>query len=174
MAVHSLGLPALTEQIQALERDLGTLLLRRTIDGQGKSRAWINGGSATIGQLREIPPAVSRTRNSTTTPTIRPPNSAGSRARLSLNDAVGATGVISTCAGGGVCVAVMVCTGGGGWVMTTSGGGMKGGGGASSLGGGGKGISGGGGGLTVSSMTLVSIGARTTSTTLRARPLTSA
>jgi DNA repair protein RecN (Recombination protein N) len=31
----------------------GTLLLRRTIDAQGKSRAWINGGSATVGQLRE-------------------------------------------------------------------------------------------------------------------------
>jgi len=30
-----------------------TLLLRRTIDAQGKSRAWVNGGSATIGQLRE-------------------------------------------------------------------------------------------------------------------------
>ncbi len=30
-----------------------TLLLRRTIDAQGKSRAWINGRLATIGQLRE-------------------------------------------------------------------------------------------------------------------------
>ena len=30
-----------------------TLLLRRTIDAQGKSRAWINGSAATIGQLRE-------------------------------------------------------------------------------------------------------------------------
>lgn len=30
-----------------------TLLLRRTIDIQGKSRAWVNGGSATVGQLRE-------------------------------------------------------------------------------------------------------------------------
>ena len=30
-----------------------TLLLRRTIDVQGKSRAWINGSAATIGQLRE-------------------------------------------------------------------------------------------------------------------------
>lgn len=30
-----------------------TLLLRRTIDGQGKSRAWINGSAATISQLRE-------------------------------------------------------------------------------------------------------------------------
>lgn len=30
-----------------------TLLLRRTIDSQGKSRAWINGSAATISQLRE-------------------------------------------------------------------------------------------------------------------------
>ncbi len=30
-----------------------TLLLRRTIDRQGKSRAWINGGAATVAQLRE-------------------------------------------------------------------------------------------------------------------------
>ena len=35
-------------------RDAGRLLLRRTIDAQGKSRAWINGGSATIAQLREV------------------------------------------------------------------------------------------------------------------------
>ncbi len=33
--------------------DAGRMLLRRTIDGQGKSRAWINGGGATIAQLRE-------------------------------------------------------------------------------------------------------------------------
>ena len=33
--------------------DEGRLLLRRTIDAQGKSRAWINGGAATIAQLRE-------------------------------------------------------------------------------------------------------------------------
>jgi DNA repair protein RecN (Recombination protein N) len=33
--------------------DAGRLLLRRTIDAQGKSRAWINGGGATIAQLRE-------------------------------------------------------------------------------------------------------------------------
>ncbi len=31
----------------------GTLLLRRTIDAQGKSRAWINGSPATVAQLRE-------------------------------------------------------------------------------------------------------------------------
>jgi len=30
-----------------------TLLLRRCIDAQGKSRAWINGSPATVGQLRE-------------------------------------------------------------------------------------------------------------------------
>jgi DNA repair protein RecN (Recombination protein N) len=30
-----------------------TLLLRRTIDAQGKSRAWVNGSAATITQLRE-------------------------------------------------------------------------------------------------------------------------
>jgi DNA repair protein RecN (Recombination protein N) len=29
------------------------LLLRRTIDAQGKSRAWVNGSPATIAQLRE-------------------------------------------------------------------------------------------------------------------------
>jgi DNA repair protein RecN (Recombination protein N) len=31
----------------------GTLLLRRTVDAQGKSRAWINGSPATVTQLRE-------------------------------------------------------------------------------------------------------------------------
>jgi DNA repair protein RecN (Recombination protein N) len=31
-----------------------TLLLRRTVDAQGKSRAWINGSAATATQLREI------------------------------------------------------------------------------------------------------------------------
>jgi len=30
-----------------------TLLLRRSLDAQGKSRAWINGSPATVGQLRE-------------------------------------------------------------------------------------------------------------------------
>ena len=33
--------------------EAGRLLLRRTIDAQGKSRAWINGSTATIAQLRE-------------------------------------------------------------------------------------------------------------------------
>ncbi len=38
----------------ALGSDDGpTLLLRRTIDAQGKSRAWINGSTATLAQLRE-------------------------------------------------------------------------------------------------------------------------
>ena len=31
-----------------------SLLLRRTVDTQGKSRGWINGSPATIGQLREV------------------------------------------------------------------------------------------------------------------------
>jgi DNA repair protein RecN (Recombination protein N) len=33
--------------------DAGSLLLRRTVDAQGKSRAWINGSPATVTQLRE-------------------------------------------------------------------------------------------------------------------------
>ena len=32
----------------------GALLLRRSIDAQGKSRAWINGSPATVAQLREV------------------------------------------------------------------------------------------------------------------------
>ena len=32
----------------------GTLLVRRTLDAQGKSRAWINGSAATLTQLREL------------------------------------------------------------------------------------------------------------------------
>jgi DNA repair protein RecN (Recombination protein N) len=35
------------------DEDAGRLLLRRTIDAQGKSRAWINGSAATVAQLRE-------------------------------------------------------------------------------------------------------------------------
>lgn len=35
-----------------------TVLLRRTIDAQGKSRAWINGSPATVGQLREAADAL--------------------------------------------------------------------------------------------------------------------
>ncbi|QTD46636.1 DNA repair protein RecN [Ottowia testudinis] len=34
--------------------DAGTLLLRRTIDAAGKSRAWINGSPATLAQLRAL------------------------------------------------------------------------------------------------------------------------
>ena len=34
--------------------DEDTLLLRRTLDKQGKSRAWINGSPATAAQLREV------------------------------------------------------------------------------------------------------------------------
>jgi DNA repair protein RecN (Recombination protein N) len=33
--------------------DAGRMLVRRSIDAQGKSRAWINGGPATVAQLRE-------------------------------------------------------------------------------------------------------------------------
>ena len=32
----------------------GTLLLRRVVDAQGKSRAWVNGSTATLTQLREL------------------------------------------------------------------------------------------------------------------------
>lgn len=35
------------------ESDTSTVLLRRTIDAQGKSRAWVNGSPATVSQLRE-------------------------------------------------------------------------------------------------------------------------
>src|SRR6185369_7417419 len=86
---------------------------------------------------------------------------------------VGACGTMLTGAGGGVCVAVIVGGGDGAWICT-SGGGMNGGGGAANEGGGGTTRSGGGGGFLISSITLVSIGARTTSTTFFARPLTSA
>jgi hypothetical protein len=59
----------------------------------------------------------------------------------------------------------------GAW-MLISGAGMNGGGGGASFGGGGGGTS--GGGFLISSMILVSMGAFITSTTLRARPVTSA
>jgi DNA repair protein RecN (Recombination protein N) len=39
---------------QGLAADDGTLLLRRTLDGQGKSRAWINGRPATLAQLKSV------------------------------------------------------------------------------------------------------------------------
>jgi DNA repair protein RecN (Recombination protein N) len=38
----------------ATASDNDTLLIRRTVDAQGKSRAWINGSAATAGQLREV------------------------------------------------------------------------------------------------------------------------
>ncbi|UXH77438.1 DNA repair protein RecN [Roseateles amylovorans] len=36
------------------DTDTPSLLLRRVIDAQGKSRAWINGSAATVAQLREL------------------------------------------------------------------------------------------------------------------------
>lgn len=46
--------PALVPWLQEAGFDTSdSLLLRRTIDSQGKSRAWINGGAATATQLRE-------------------------------------------------------------------------------------------------------------------------
>nr|WP_222623155.1 DNA repair protein RecN [Ramlibacter cellulosilyticus] len=45
---------ALAPWLQEAGFDAGdTLLLRRTVDSQGKSRAWINGSAATAAQLRE-------------------------------------------------------------------------------------------------------------------------
>jgi DNA repair protein RecN (Recombination protein N) len=40
-------------QAQGFEAGEGALLLRRTVDAQGKSRAWVNGSPATATQLRE-------------------------------------------------------------------------------------------------------------------------
>ena len=40
------------------DRGTDTLLLRRTIDSQGKSRAWVNGSPATVTQLREAADAL--------------------------------------------------------------------------------------------------------------------
>ena len=46
--------PALQAWLDEAGFDAGdTLLLRRSIDAQGKSRAWVNGSPATVGQLRE-------------------------------------------------------------------------------------------------------------------------
>lgn len=46
--------PALVPWLQEAGFDSGdSLLLRRTVDNQGKSRAWINGSAATAAQLRE-------------------------------------------------------------------------------------------------------------------------
>ncbi|MFL6692894.1 MAG: DNA repair protein RecN [Ramlibacter sp.] len=47
--------PALVPWLQEAGFDSGdALLLRRTVDSQGKSRAWINGSAATATQLREV------------------------------------------------------------------------------------------------------------------------
>ncbi len=47
--------PALALWLEAAGFELGdSLLLRRTVDLQGKSRAWINGSPTTVTQLREI------------------------------------------------------------------------------------------------------------------------
>ncbi|MFO1245623.1 MAG: DNA repair protein RecN [Ramlibacter sp.] len=47
--------PALTRWLEDAGLDAGdSLLLRRTVDTQGKSRAWINGSPATAAQLREV------------------------------------------------------------------------------------------------------------------------
>jgi DNA repair protein RecN (Recombination protein N) len=47
--------PALVPWLQDAGFDAGdALLLRRTVDSQGKSRAWINGSAATATQLREV------------------------------------------------------------------------------------------------------------------------
>ena len=46
--------PATTEWLGTAGFDQAdALLLRRTVDAQGKSRAWINGSAATVAQLRE-------------------------------------------------------------------------------------------------------------------------
>jgi DNA repair protein RecN (Recombination protein N) len=39
---------------QGFANNEGLLLLRRTVDADGRSRAWINGGAATLTQLKEI------------------------------------------------------------------------------------------------------------------------
>ncbi|MFZ5525321.1 MAG: DNA repair protein RecN [Pseudomonadota bacterium] len=38
----------------AIDEEQPALLLRRVVDAQGKSRAWINGSTATVAQLREL------------------------------------------------------------------------------------------------------------------------
>jgi DNA repair protein RecN (Recombination protein N) len=49
------GSPALAHWLAEAGFEAGdTLLLRRSIDAQGKSRAWINGSAATATQLREL------------------------------------------------------------------------------------------------------------------------
>jgi DNA repair protein RecN (Recombination protein N) len=50
------SLPELSAWLRAadLEGDPGSILLRRVIDKAGRSRAFVNGRSATLGQLREV------------------------------------------------------------------------------------------------------------------------
>jgi DNA repair protein RecN (Recombination protein N) len=53
------AMPTVAAWAQAHGFDSGeTLLLRRVIDSQGKSRAWINGSPATVAQLREVADAL--------------------------------------------------------------------------------------------------------------------
>ena len=55
VSVEFEGSDAMTQWLGDAGFDAGdSLLLRRTVDAQGKSRAWINGSSATATQLREI------------------------------------------------------------------------------------------------------------------------
>src|SRR5512145_2797334 len=52
---HPAALAWLAEQgMQADDATDTTVLLRRTLDAQGKSRAWINGRPATLAQLGEL------------------------------------------------------------------------------------------------------------------------
>ena len=46
--------PALAPWLQEAGFETDGLLLRRSVDAQGKSRAWINGSAATAAQLREV------------------------------------------------------------------------------------------------------------------------
>jgi DNA repair protein RecN (Recombination protein N) len=41
-------------QVTGFATESDTLLIRRTVDAQGKTRAWINGSAATVAQLREV------------------------------------------------------------------------------------------------------------------------
>ena len=95
-------------------------------------------------------------------------------ARLRLESPAGDREVVIGGAGGGTSRVTVIAGAGGGLRTTISGGGTNEGGGGANFGGGGRFSGGGGGGGLTSSMILVSIGALMTSTTLRARPLTSA
>lgn len=46
----------LAQWLKANDFDADTCLLRRVVDAGGKSRAWLNGTVATLGQLREVAP----------------------------------------------------------------------------------------------------------------------